>query len=121
MDKAIVLHALDDLRNLPADWNGYGAAPIDRRIIRGAEDFLLGLPGDAAPTPKVVPMTRGRLQLEWHRGNRSLELEFETADQLHYLKWDPAEGAEEEDVIPIGDRDAALALLRWFVAESVHA
>jgi hypothetical protein len=62
-------------------------------------------------------MTRGRLQFEWHRGNRSLELDFETKDKLHYLKWDSDLGIEDEDVISVSDVCGIHGLLRWFAAE----
>jgi hypothetical protein len=121
LDKAQALGALEALKSLPPNWNGYGAIPIDRRVIGAAEDFIRSLPGDIATTPRVVPMTRGRLQFEWHRGSRSLELEFESSDRLHYLKWDPDAGVEEEEIIAADDASAALALLRWFASESGHA
>jgi len=111
-----VLAKLEDLRALPACWNGYGAAPINPEIIRAAEDLVHALPGDIISTPQVVPMTRGRLQFEWHSGDRSLELEFESPDSIHYLKWDSEAGVEEEDVLPITQHGKILDLLRWFSA-----
>jgi len=65
-------------------------------------------------------MTRGRLQFEWHRGDRSLELEFETSDRLHYLKWDSDTNIEEENVISVSDTDTIHSLLRWFASEPVN-
>jgi hypothetical protein len=121
LDQAQALGALEALKGLPPNWNGYGAIPIDRAVIGAAEDFIRSLPGDIATTPKVVPMTRGRLQFEWHRGNRSLELEFESSDRLHYLKWDSDAGVEEEEIISADDTGAVLALLRWFASESENA
>ena len=64
-------------------------------------------------------MTRGRLQLEWHSGERSLELEFESPSQVHYLQWDPSEGIEEEDVLPLAQKDENHSLIQWFVAGGV--
>jgi hypothetical protein len=121
LDKEATLRALAEFRALPPNWNGYGAIPVDHQIIQAAADFILALPSDLAATPKVVPMTRGRLQFEWHRGNRSLELEFESSDRLHYLKWDSDANVEEEDVIPVHDTGSVHALLRWFALEPVNA
>jgi hypothetical protein len=121
LDKSAALAELQRLRALPPNWSGYGDVPIDRRVIGAAEDFIFFLPSDIITTPKAVPMTRGRLQFEWHRGNRSLELEFETSDRLHYLKWDSDANIEEEDVISVNDTDMILALLRWFASEPVNA
>ena len=120
LDKGATLTALNQLRALPVNWSGYGAIPIDHQVIRAAKDFILTLPSDIITTPKVVPMTRGRLQFEWHRGSRSLEIEFESSDQLHFLKWDSDVNIEEENVIPVDDTGTIHALLRWFASESVN-
>src|SRR5260370_275218 len=88
LDKLSVFKQFDDLKQLPEDWNGYGAQPIDPGTIEAAQSFIVDLPDDIITAPTVVPITRGRLQFEWHRGNRSLELEFETPGRIHYLKAD---------------------------------
>ena len=105
---------LDTLSKLPAGWNGYGADPIDPAIIAVARRFLADLSLDAVGHPQILPMTRGRLQLEWNRGDRSLELEFEDIESIHFLKWDPQAGIEEEDVIPIREIGAVRELIAWF-------
>jgi hypothetical protein len=119
LDKSATLIALEQLKTLPPNWSGYPAIPIDRGVIQAAMEFIRALPSDIVTTPRVVPMTRGRLQFEWHRGNRSLELEFENSDRIHYLKWDSDAGIEEEDVIPVRDTAKIQALLRWFAPEPV--
>jgi hypothetical protein len=52
--------------------------------------------------PEVVPMTGGRLQLEWVAGSRGLELEFTDPETIHYLAtedgYDP-----DEDIYRIDD------------------
>jgi hypothetical protein len=110
-------HALEDLRRLNAGWDGYGAEPINSATIDAALRVVDQLPASLVDAPQVVPMTRGRLQLEWHRGNRSLELEFETPERLHYLKWDSDAGIEEEDVFPSSQTQTVVELLRWFASE----
>lgn len=111
---------IDELRQLDVNWDGYGAAPIDESIIEAARQFVGSLPPDLVVPPQVVPMTRGRLQLEWHRGSRSLELEFESADEIHYLKWDSETREQEEEIISISERDKAVDLIEWFLSGSVH-
>jgi hypothetical protein len=110
-------HALDELRGLRAGWNGYGAEPIDPAIIDAARRLTEQLPAGVIDAPRVVPMTRGRLQLEWHHGNRSLELEFEDPARIHYLKWDSDLGIEDEEVIPASQIQTVVELVRWFVSE----
>jgi hypothetical protein len=117
LDKPLALGRLEALKGLPENWNGDGAEPIDPRVIDAAGHFLLGLPDDDITTPQVVPMTRGRLQFEWHRDKRSLELEFEDPEHIHYLKSDDDAGVEEEEILPISEGGAILELLRWFSSE----
>ena len=120
LDKAATLRGLEELQALPQNWSGSGASPIDPDRIRAAKAFISALPCDLIATPKVVPMTRGWLQFEWHRGNRSPELEFESSERIRYLKWDSDAGIEEEDAIPIDDGAKIHALLRWFAPEPVN-
>ena len=117
LDKRAVLQSLDELRSFKTNWDGYGAAPLDPRNLDAAQRFVESLAENAAPTPKVVPMTRGRLQLEWHRGNRSLELEFENPTMVHFLQWDSDRGIETEDIVPIDQTERLEGLVNWFTAE----
>jgi hypothetical protein len=110
-------NALDDLENLPPNWNGYGAEIIDRDIIESARRVVDQLPTDMVEPPKVVPMTRGRLQFEWHRGSRSLELEFETPESIHFLKWDSDRRIDDENVIATADVEEITRLMNWFASE----
>jgi hypothetical protein len=109
-----VQHELDRLAALPLNWDAQGARPIDAEIVRAARVFVAGLPPNIAKTPLVIPMAKGNLQFEWHDGPRSLELEIETPHQVHYLKWHPEEGVEDEGVYDIQDVDQSVALIRWF-------
>jgi hypothetical protein len=116
-DKSHVISRLDSLKVLASDWNGYGARPIDVDLVEQAKSLVQRLPGDLVDSPAVVPMTRGRFQFEWHRGNRSLELEFESQGRIHYLKADDDLGIEEEDIL-LTDQTAEIEeLLRWFASE----
>jgi hypothetical protein len=117
LDKRSVAESLQALRGFKANWNGYGAAPLDPNNLDAAQRFIESLRDDAVLTPKVVPMTHGRVQLEWHRGNRSLELEFEHPTTVHYLQWDSDHGIETEDIVSLDQTDALMGLLHWFMAE----
>jgi hypothetical protein len=116
-DNDLALSQLAKLKDLPENWNGYGARPIDQSMVDAASHFLLGLSDDDITTPQIVPMTRGRLQFEWHRDNRSLELEFEDSEHIHYLKSDDDSGIEEEDILSTSQREEIVKLLRWFSSE----
>jgi hypothetical protein len=101
------IHALGALE---PNWDGYGAPAIDPAVIASAEALVAKLPGNLAPRPRVVPMSNGALQLEWHAGARSLELEFESPHSIRYLRWSPVEGIEEEGSRPATDLETLLNL-----------
>ncbi len=105
---------LKRLEELPANWDGQGAAPIHPQILQAARQLAGDLPPNLTRVPRVVPLANGSLQFEWHEGSRSLELEIETPETIHYLKWHPEEGVEDEDTYPIARLDRTTTLLRWF-------
>ena len=112
---------LDRIAALEANWDGQGALRIDPAIVDAARALVSRLPADAksgiSAIPAVVPMRKGNLQFEWHKGSRTLELEVENAATIHYLKYDPEAGVEDEDFCAITDTDTLAGLIQWFVGE----
>jgi hypothetical protein len=106
---------LNRLLSLPANWDSDGARTIESQLVEAARKFVGELPENLISPPAVVPMAKGNLQLEWHSGPRSLELEFESPSMIHYLKWHPEEGVEDEGFFSSDDVDRAVGLIRWFV------
>jgi len=114
LDPVAVQTDIDSLRELAPNWDGYGAPAIDPAVIEAAKRFIDRLPEAIAPRPRVVPMSNGTLQLEWHAGSKSLELEFESPHSIRYLQWLPDEGIESEDSFSVDDLETAIELIRWF-------
>jgi hypothetical protein len=56
-----------DLLTLPPNWNSCGAGAIEQKIVLHAMNFINGLLRPTSPAPRVVPLSSGGLQLEWHR------------------------------------------------------
>jgi hypothetical protein len=106
---------LDRLASLPPNWDAEGAPRIHPAIIAAARQFLSRWPDDIATVPAVVPSAAGTLQFEWIAGRRSLELEIETPTTVHYLKWDPDDNVEDENIFGIDEIDKAEFLIRWFM------
>lgn len=106
---------LDRLSRLRANWDGYQAPPIRSDIIDAAKMFISELPLNLAYRPRVVPMSPGNLQFEWHNGDKVLELEFESPSLIRFLQWEPSTGTEEEGTISARDIDGASDLIRWFM------
>jgi len=105
---------LNHFARLESNWDGYGAERINPVVIREARELITRIADRTEEAPIIVPTSRGAIQLEWHRGSRCLELEFESQAMIHYLMWDPTAGVEEEDVVPIYAEDKILRLLEWF-------
>ena len=107
---------IERLRRLDPNWDGYGAPAIDPAIIDVARSFVASLPATCRIPPRVVPMSSGALQLEWHDGPRSLELEFESPDSIRYLQWHPQANVEREEILLIRDKSKFAALIEWFMS-----
>lgn len=107
---------LDQVAALGSNWDGHGAGPVNPELIRAVRAWGPTMPGWAfALPPAVVPLSSGALQLEWRNGNRLLELEFESPDRIHFLRWDPSRGIEDEDTLPAGNRDRVERLIAWVI------
>ncbi len=80
---------MNSLLRLGTNWDGNdGVQPIDAAIVDAATQIVRNLAHEMLERPRIIPMTHGRLQFEWNRGPRSLEIEFEDADKVHFLKCD---------------------------------
>ena len=110
---------LDQIANLGRNWDAQGAYPIFPSIVEAARELISSLPAKikthANSIPAVVPMRKGNLQFEWHEGPKTLELEIESPTTIHYLKFQPDAGIEEEDLCAITDTDTVTGLIQWFV------
>jgi hypothetical protein len=107
---------LDELSQLGPNWDSYGAPAIEPGIIAAARAFIKALPKNLAHRPRVVPMSGGNLQLEWHHGSKILELEFETPQTIHFLQWHPEAGVEEEATFRATEIERAVDLIQWFMS-----
>src|SRR5712692_1526644 len=70
-----------DLLTLSPNWDSYGAGAIDPKVVLYAMTFMNSLLGPTTPAPRVVPLSSGGLQVEWHRQGIDLEVVFERDEQ----------------------------------------
>jgi hypothetical protein len=109
---------LQRLASLGPNWDSEGAYPVAAEIIEAARRLVLRLPArlkSRISVPAVVPMRKGNLQFEWHKGPKTLELEIESSSTVHYLKWHPEAGIEEEDTCDVADLHLVTKLVEWFI------
>lgn len=85
-----------DVLTLPPGWDSYRADAIDPKIVHDAMNFINAILGPATPAPRVVPLSSGGLQLEWHRHGIDLEVVFDRDDDpfFYYRARQANEGAE---------------------------
>jgi hypothetical protein len=89
-----------DLLTLPSNWNSYGADTIDPKVVFDAMTFINRLLGPSTPAPRVVPLSSGGLQLEWHRQGVDLELIFDRDEQPFFTYRNRANEEESEHALP---------------------
>lgn len=107
----------EELASLEEDWDGYRARPIDSLALRRAEQIVQAL-GEGLPTPNVLPIPDGGVQLEWTAGPVELELEVQPAPgALVFVCDDDASGQRFDGELPGDDGLLGLALARL----SAHA
>lgn len=66
---------LAQLLSLGANWDSYGARPIDPLLPLAALRLLASVMRNSSPPPDVVPTSRGTIQLEWHCGGVDFEID----------------------------------------------
>ena len=99
--------------SLEENWNSYGSRKPSEDSILFAIDFLSAIPHVNPPRPNVVPLPSGRVQLEWRKGKRELDVEFWPDGSIEFQKEGPA---GEEKKIPIFTSAHAQSLISWLIA-----
>jgi hypothetical protein len=69
-----IVDALCRLIELSDDWDTYGGKPLRHDTAMFALQVLNSLMTPAMPTPNVVPIGNGGVQIEWHQNSLDIEL-----------------------------------------------
>lgn len=72
---AIADKTLNDIRNLSANWDGYGALPVASSTMENARGALLSLLHEV-PLPDVTPNANGTISFEWETSGLVAGLEI---------------------------------------------
>jgi hypothetical protein len=112
---ALARERLDDVAQLPDDWDSYGAARPTVRATSVGHELLTMLwrrlansIGEEAVPWMIAPIADGGVQIEWRGGNRAIEVEVSPVGQLNFLveqdertirRSDPASGAPPDQVL----------------------
>jgi hypothetical protein len=104
------MERISRLGELKANWDSYGGRPIDPYCAMAAIQFVLSVLGPSIPTPAIVPLNRGGIQLEWHR--RGVDLEVAVLSPVRYrVLFEDEESGEEIEQLIATDFQPLTALL----------
>ncbi|HEY0984829.1 hypothetical protein [Schlesneria sp.] len=87
-----VVAKLDELGNLPSNWNSYGADQIKRHCLFAAVQLMSAVMNDDTPVPFIVPTNRGTVLLEWHKRGVDLEIDVLGQDRYYVTAEDESNG-----------------------------
>jgi hypothetical protein len=90
------IQALQDLLQLPENWDGYGAVQVREQLAQQALMMLADVMENDAPAPSVVPLSDGGVQVEWHRRGLNLEIEFPADEAPSFYYYEDDTGLEGE-------------------------
>jgi hypothetical protein len=83
LTQATALRKLEELKNLPEDWDAYGANPISPNAIAKAKSIITSvilafgdIIGNVVQLTDVIPIADGGVQLEWIGPHAELEIEI---------------------------------------------
>lgn len=92
------LRRLQQLTQLPDDWDGYGSPPVGQNDARLAQAFLEHA-GFDIPEPTVVPYQGGGLQIEWSTNDCYLEIDVNAVKRQLFVLFESREAGVCESVI----------------------
>lgn len=98
-----------ELLKLPSGWNSHNAQPVSETVVCRTVEFLMEYLVRGVAAPAVVPTVRGGLQLEWHRNNVDIEVEFSTDGDAVLFVEDGTTGKSAET--DVGGHEAQVR--RW--------
>ena len=120
-----VLPRLGELASLQENWDSYGSPPPPLKLMGDAlavvqrAERLLGYSHTwhtVMPTPSIVPLSGGGIQIEWQTPVKELELEFFDERRIVALAVNVATGETTEGAFDASDCDMISALLAWLMS-----
>lgn len=112
-----VREKLNELTQLPPDWDSYGSPPVKSENAATALGLLANLSRFNMTKPHVVPINGGGVQLEWVCGNKELEIEVRANGTIEFLIVDEEENTTE-GFVESPDSDKLFCLSNWYLSEA---
>ena len=90
------LEELNQLLQLPPNWNSYNAMPIEPLAVVRTIELLDAVMEDSTPFPQFVPTPQGGVQLEWDMRGMAIEVESYPSGTREMYVQDQRNGTEQE-------------------------
>lgn len=104
---------LECLALLPIGWDSYGGKPLKPSARESTLKAITWLQHEELPIPAVVLGSKGTVQLEWHSGNKELDVDLGEGGDIGFVKCDEigdiSEGRTEQGP------EELRSLTRWLV------
>jgi hypothetical protein len=99
---------LNELLRLDAGWDGGAADPVSMEAVKSIVAVIGQISSDSVPF--VFPLPDGGLQIEWHAGHESVEIEVDSEGTAHLLVTAP-DGTilVNDELMPHGPVEPAIA------------
>lgn len=103
---------LNDVRAIPADWDGYGSPVLSDRAYQQARRLIFAVEVEYLPTPHLGPESGGAVQFDWYNNSHALELHFLADGTVSYLKTVNGD-CEDDGELPLSAINEWRALVEW--------
>jgi hypothetical protein len=90
---------LEELVQLPVGWDGYDGLPVNLANAYFALQMLDTVCRTNTPTPQIVPMSDGGLQIEWHTLNEDIEIQVRGPYEVS--AWHSTEHGDDVDAMQL--------------------
>lgn len=100
---------------LESAWDGRRGNPLSIEAAGVAVQILLDVVSIERPSPQLIPLPSGGIQIEWHVAGNDLEIEIDSKGEIHILAITAAdETVIDREVSPVF-LDSALSETRRFL------
>ena len=109
-----VLSQIEGLRNLPPNWDSYGAVPVDPRSISAAREVIARLARYVnVGKPAVGATPDGDVGFSWDVGDWSIDADIAPSGRISYVYLDERDHVNDEDTWTNDPCDLLHLLTQW--------
>ena len=120
MNRESALKLLSKFKNIKENWNSYGARSPDLAIVEVAARAIENISNGFEFLVVVSPTPSGGVGLEWHHGDRELQIGFVSIEKCKYLKWSNSAQDGHEGECSMDDIDRIHSLIDWLMTGDIY-